>query len=75
MDPHVFSYNIDLGHLIVSSCVLVIGFFLRRELMTLTARLDNHDALLQGLIRDVSRMIGASEARERFRLRAESRDE
>lgn len=50
--------NIDLGQIILGASIAVIGYFIKKEIGTLGARLDKHDAMILGLVSDVQRLIG-----------------
>ena len=49
----MLSPNIDAGQLLITGMIAVIGYFIKRELDTITKRLDKHDSML---IRMISRM-------------------
>jgi len=54
--------NIDLGQILVASLIAIVGYFVKRELNQITTRLDRHDSVILDLIRDVSTLIGRTNA-------------
>lgn len=61
--------SIDLGQIIISSAIIIIGFFVRHELSRLTTRLDDHDDRLNELLKDVSRLVGQGQAQGEWNKR------
>jgi hypothetical protein len=53
----MISTNIDIGQLLIVTALAIIGWFIKRELDTITKRLDRHDAMLL-------RMLGRVRLRE-----------
>lgn len=51
--------HIDIGQLIISGSIGIIGWFVKRELEKISKRLDGHDNQILGLVRSVSTLIGA----------------
>lgn len=50
--------NIDLGQLIVAGMIAVIGYFLKKELTTITARLNKHDQMIIRMFGDINLLLG-----------------
>lgn len=65
--------HIDLGQLILAGMIGVIGYLIKRMVDRVDQRLDKHDALLMGLIKDVAHLIGIV-GRRRSNHLEESRD-
>ena len=55
--------NIDLGQLIVAGMIGVIGFFVKRELSTITRRLDRHDRVIMNMFGGLNRLLGKTDLR------------
>lgn len=56
----MFTATIDLGQIIIASCMAVIGFFIKWELARITARIDKHDDLLYQLTGEVRELLGSN---------------
>lgn len=54
----MFTLNVDLGQIILSVLIGIIGWFMKRTIDSLGKRLDRHDEILIGLVGDVQRLIG-----------------
>jgi hypothetical protein len=55
------SGNIDAGQVLISaitSCLVVIGWFIKRELGIIASRLDKHENLIFDLSSKVQRVLG-----------------
>jgi hypothetical protein len=52
--------NIDLGQIIISSLLAIIGWFVVRTINQFSKRLDRHDDMLFNLVQDVQFLIGQS---------------
>lgn len=45
--------NIDLGQIIISACLVIIGFLLKRELSSISNKLERHEAEIKTLTSDM----------------------
>ena len=54
----MLSSNIDLGQLITAGAIGIIGYLIKRELTSMSSRLDSHDSLILKLVHDVGTLIG-----------------
>ena len=54
----MFTLNVDLGQIIISALIGIIGWFIKRTIDSFGKRLDKHDEILIGLVGDVQRLIG-----------------
>lgn len=53
--------SIDLGQLLISgitSCLFIIGWFIKRELSTIASRLDRHEELIFDLSNNIQMLTG-----------------
>jgi len=54
----MFTPSIDLGQLVLGTLIAVIGWFVKKELNSLTARLDRHDNILIKLVSELGELKG-----------------
>ena len=54
----MFTFNVDLGQLIIVTATGVIGWFINRTVKQIDGRLDKHDEMIYGLIRDIGELTG-----------------
>ena len=54
----MFSPHIDLGQVILAGLISIIGWFIRRELTSLTSRLDKHDGILIKMVENIGELKG-----------------
>jgi ABC-type transporter Mla subunit MlaD len=59
----MISTHVDLGQIIIASMLGIIGYFVKRELASISNRLDKHDGQIIGLIKTVAEVYGAMNAR------------
>lgn len=50
--------HLDVGQLLISSLIAIVGWFIKREITVFGNRLDKHEELLRGVIGSVQRLIG-----------------
>lgn len=74
LGPMVFNPSIDLGQLIVATLLTIIGYFVKKELSTLTRRLDQHEQRIFNLVGDVQKLIGVVEISRRLTFRRSEED-
>lgn len=63
----MFTTHIDLGQIILSSMIGIVGWFIKRELSSINGRLDNHDSKFYELVGQVNMLLGAFNARQQGR--------
>lgn len=56
----MFTATIDLGQIIIVTCLAVIGFFVKWELARIMIRIDRHDDLLYQLTGEVRELLGSN---------------
>lgn len=54
----MFTANIDLGQVILIVLIGGLGWFVKKEIVNVNKRLDKHDEILLGLMKDVAQLIG-----------------
>lgn len=54
----MFTSNIDLGQIILTCIIAIIGWFIKREITTLANRLDKHDNILFKMVADIHEVKG-----------------
>lgn len=59
----MFSFQVDLGQILIVGSIGIIGWFVKKTINDLENKLSDHDDLLHDLGRDVNRLIGAARAR------------
>ena len=55
----MFTFNVDLGQLIISSLVGIVGWFSVRTLSRVETRLDRHDEQISEILEQLSFIIGS----------------
>lgn len=50
--------NIDLGQIIIGSLIGVVGWFIRKELISFNARLDKHDSMFLEMTKVIGKLEG-----------------
>lgn len=50
--------HIDLGQIIISALIAVVGYFIRKEITTFGERLDKHEETIFTMAQNVSQVIG-----------------
>ena len=58
----MFTLQVDLGQILIVSVLSVTGFLVKRELSSISNRLNDHDARIYGLMGDVKELIGSFRA-------------
>ena len=54
----MFTPSIDLGQLALGILIAIIGWFVKKELNSLTTRLDRHDNILIRLVSELGELKG-----------------
>jgi hypothetical protein len=58
----VFTFNLDLGQVIISTLIVIVGWFVRREITQVGVRLDRHETTIAELVGKVQNVIGYNQA-------------
>lgn len=53
-----FHLSVDLGQVIISGCIGIIGYFVKRTIESFGKRLDRHEDILFNMSQDLQRVIG-----------------
>ncbi len=54
----MFTPNVDLGQILLGVLIAIIGWFIKREIVTLSNRLDKHDDILLNLVSELGEVKG-----------------
>ena len=50
--------HIDLGQIILGTLITIVGWFVKREIMRTSIKLDKHELIIQKLVGDIQFVIG-----------------
>lgn len=53
--------HVDLGQIIISVLITVIGWLIKNEVSSFRTQLTRHEEIILGLVGDVQRLIGQSQ--------------
>lgn len=59
----MFSFQVDLGQLLIVGAMGIIGWFVKKELTTINERLDGHDERIFTMMGQLQNLVGALSAR------------
>lgn len=54
----MFTFNVDLGQLIISGCIGIIGWFSIQTIRRIETKLEAHDRQITEIQKDISFIIG-----------------
>lgn len=63
----MFKLTIDLGQIMISLLLGIVGYFVKRELEKISLRLDGHDGRILDLFEKVGELMGTVNARVKSR--------
>lgn len=56
----MFTFNVDLGQLIIVSLIGIVGWFVNRTIQGIEKKLERHDQILGDLTGEVQFLLGKS---------------